>query len=141
MLVKKITYIDFNDEEQTDEFCFNMTEHELAEMTISPEGGLEVYLRELIRSKDPKRISDMVKTLILNAYGEKSQDGRKFRKSPEISKEFEYTAAFSELFMELINDAEKLAYFVVGIIPAKMLNGRDPGSLVQESLSQIKAAE
>lgn len=141
MLVKKITYIDFNDEEQTDEFCFNMTEHELAEMTIGPEGGLEVYLRELIRSKDPKRISDMVKTLILNAYGEKSQDGRKFRKSPEISKEFEYTAAFSELFMELINDAEKLAYFVVGIIPAKMLNGRDPGSLVQESLSQIKAAE
>lgn len=47
----------------------------------------------------------------------KSSDGKRFEKSEEISKAFEQTEAYSELFMELVTDAEKAAAFINGIIP------------------------
>lgn len=139
MLVKKVTYIDFNDEEQTDEFLFNLTEAELTDMTLGPTGGLENYIREMIRSRDAKQISEMVKNLILNAYGEKSQDGRKFRKSPEITREFESTAAFSQLYVDMLNDPEQLAYFIAGIVPSKMLGGKSKDDLVKETMRKVNS--
>jgi hypothetical protein len=52
------------------------------------------------------------------SYGKKSDDGRRFIKSPELSKEFTETEAFSELFMELAGDADAAAAFVNGIVPS-----------------------
>ena len=64
------------------------------------------------------RYDEAGKELILKAYGVKSPDGRRFIKSQELSDEFAQTEAYSELFMELAQDAEKAAEFVNGIVPA-----------------------
>ncbi|MCC8097999.1 MAG: hypothetical protein LIO44_05490, partial [Eubacterium sp.] len=57
------------------------------------------------------------KEIILKAYGEKSDDGRRYIKSDELSETFSQTNAYSELFIELSTDAEAAAAFVNGIIP------------------------
>jgi len=64
-----------------------------------------------------KKIIGFFKDLVLLSYGKKSDDGKRFVKSKEISKEFSETPAYSDLFMELASDAEKAAEFVNGLIP------------------------
>jgi hypothetical protein len=52
------------------------------------------------------------------AYGEKSDDGKRFIKSEEISANFAATEAYSELFMELMSSTEKMTEFVNALAPA-----------------------
>ena len=59
------------------------------------------------------------KELILKSYGIKSPDGKRFMKSEEISKSFEETEAYSQLFLELSSDDTKGAEFINGITPNK----------------------
>ena len=54
------------------------------------------------------------------SIGRKSDDDLRFEKSPEITKAFKETDAYSELFMELVGDPEKSAEFINGIMPASL---------------------
>lgn len=117
MYKKTITYTDFNDEQRTEDFYFNLTKAEIMEMELGQAGGLEEYVRKIINTMDGAKIVALFKDLILKAYGEKSLDGRRFMKNEEITKSFSETEAYSELFMELAMDAEKAAEFVNGITP------------------------
>ncbi len=117
MLKKTITYIDYNDNERTEDFYFNLTEAEAAEMEMSINGGLTAMIRRIIAAQDNATIVKVFKELILKAYGVKSLDGRRFEKSDELSKEFEQTPAYTKLFMELSSDSKKAADFFNGILP------------------------
>lgn len=117
MLKKTITYNDYNGAERTEDFYFNLTEAEVVEMQYSIGGGLEERLERIVKTKDQPAILREFKKLILMAYGEKSDDGKQFMKSEEISKRFECTEAYSNLFMELATDADKASEFVNGIVP------------------------
>jgi hypothetical protein len=117
MLKKTIKYTDYNGTERTEDFYFNLTKAEILEMEMSEAGGLTAKLHRIIESKDNRELMKHFKYIIHKAYGEKSDDGRRFVKSDEISTAFEQTEAYEELFMELFSDAEKAAEFVNGIIP------------------------
>ena len=117
MLKKTITYEDFNGVERKEDFYFNLSKAEIMEMQFGTVGGLDAMLKKIIDAKDVKSIMDTFKMLILKAYGIKSDDGRRFIKSEEISKEFEQTEAYSILYMELASDDNAAAEFVNGIIP------------------------
>lgn len=119
MLKKVITYTDYDGNERTESFYFNLNEAELIEMELSAEGGLTQMIQKIVESKDGTRIIKVFKDLIFKAYGEKSPDGKKFVKSEELSKNFSYTEAYNKLFMELATDEKAAADFVNGIIPAK----------------------
>lgn len=116
MLIKKIKYTDFNGDEREEEFYFNLSKAELMEMELSTSGGLEATIRQIINQRDNKKIVGLFKDLILNSYGVKSPDGKKFVKSQELRDEFMQTNAYSELFMELATDEKKASAFVNGII-------------------------
>lgn len=120
MLKRTIKYTDYNGNERNEEFFFHMSEAELAEMQLSVNGGMESLIRQIINTRDTARLIRIFKDLVLNAYGEKSLDGRLFQKSPELSKAFSETPAYSILFMELATDAEKAAEFLNGIVPDKL---------------------
>ena len=92
----------------------------VAEMEMSVEGGFSKMLEELVASKDNVRIVELFKQMVLKSYGEKSADGRRFMKSPEISEAFAQTEAYSEIFMELALNEEAAAAFVNGIMPASL---------------------
>lgn len=117
MLKKTITYRDFNDNERTEDFYFNLTAAEITEMEMSTTGGLAEMIQQIVKAQDMPAILKVFKDLVLRSYGVKSPDGRRFIKSEEISKEFAQTNAYSQLFMELAGDAEKASAFVNGIVP------------------------
>lgn len=117
MLKKSITYVDYNGEERTEDFFFNLNKKELLEMQMGQEGGLYDYLNKIVQTQDTPQLIEIFKKIILMAYGEKSDDGKRFMKSEEIRNNFECTEAFSELFMELATDSDAAADFVNGLLP------------------------
>ena len=122
MLAKKITYVDYDGNERTETFYFNLSKAELIEMQLSVDGGMEKELQRMIDAKDVTQLAASFKKVILKSYGEKSPDGKRFIKSPELSEAFTQTEAYSDLFTELMSDADKAADFINAIIP-KIPNG------------------
>ena len=120
MLKKTITYVDYNGMERTEDFYFNLSKAEVAEMELSVQGGFSKMLEEIVASKDNVQIVNLFKQMVLKSYGEKSPDGRRFIKSDEIAQAFAQTEAYSEIFMELALDEKKAADFVNGIMPANL---------------------
>lgn len=117
MLKKTITYTDYNGNSRTEDYYFNLNKAEIIELESSESGGLSTMLEDIVKSNNSKSIIKVFKSIILKAYGKKSEDGRRFIKNDAMSAEFEQTEAYSELFMELATDAEAAAAFVNGIIP------------------------
>lgn len=120
MLPKKIKSIDFDGNEREETYYFNITEAEMADMALSQEGGLDVYINRIIETKSIPELKDLFKFIIDKSYGIKSDDGRYHRKSPEILADFKATQAYSNLVMELLSDTDKAIAFINGVIPTKM---------------------
>lgn len=117
MLKKTVTYTDFDGRERTEDFYFNLTKAELMDLELSREGGLQKQIDKIIASQSVPQIVEIFKTLVLKAYGEKSDDGRRFMKSPEITEAFKETQAYSDIFMEFATDSDAAAAFINGIVP------------------------
>lgn len=111
------TFEDYDGKKVTKTFYFNLNKAEIAEMELTTDGGLGDRLDRIIKAQDTPSIIKEFKSLILKSYGEKSEDGLHFNKSEEISKAFESTQAYSDLFMELIESPEKASAFINGIVP------------------------
>lgn len=128
MLKKTIKYTDFNGEEQIDECYFNLSKSELTQMEMSERGGFQNYISKIVEEKDNKKIYALFKEIVLSAYGQKSADGRQFIKKKMVDgqmimlrDEFEQTAAFDELMMELIGSSEQgVADFINQVIPKEL---------------------
>lgn len=117
MLKKTITYTDFNGTSCTEDFYFNLSRAEIIEMENKEVGGYGEMIKKAIATNNGPTIMSVFKTFILNSYGIKSPDGKRFEKSEEISKAFEQSPAYDALFMELCTDANKAAEFVNSIMP------------------------
>lgn len=120
MLKETRTYIDYNGNERTEDFYFNLSKAEIMEMEMSTAGGFAEMIQNIIAAQDGPAIIKIFKDLLLKSYGQKSADGKHFIKNDKIKEEFSQTEAYSDLFMELATDADKAAKFVNGIIPTNM---------------------
>ena len=129
MLKKTITYIDYNGEKRSEDYMFNLSQAECMEMELSTNGGMQQLIERIVSEKDNEKIVEIFKTIILKAYGIKSPDGKYFRKSAEISKDFESTEAYSVLFMELATNSDAAAEFIRGVLPAVPENANAPVAL------------
>lgn len=138
MFTKKITYTDYKGTERTEEFYFNFSKAELLEMEMKQDGGLDALIKKVIDTKDVPTLIDLFKNLILTSYGEPSADGRRFVKSPELSKAFSETEAYSDIYMELATDSKKAADFVNGIIPQSLRKQLDEDSLKKAAIEAQK---
>ena len=117
MLKKTITYTDYNGNERTEDFYFNLSRAEITKMELGTTGGLSEMIQNVVKSKDVPSIIKIFEDLVLRSYGQKSADGRKFMKSKEITDDFAQTEAYSMIFMELALDDIKASEFVNGIVP------------------------
>lgn len=122
MLKKTITYTDYDNNERTEDFYFNLTQAELMEMELGVTGGLAELIKRIIDAQDIPAILKTFKEVILKSYGQKSPDGKRFIKSEDLSKEFSQTEAYAQLFMELSTDAEAASKFINSIIPTSLMN-------------------
>lgn len=120
----KITesYVDYDGNERKEDFYFNFTEAELAKMELSVTGGLTTIIQRAIDAKDVPSLIKIFEDLISKSYGQKSLDGRRFIKSPEILEEFKQTEAYSQIYMRMATDEKAAAEFVNNVMPKKTLN-------------------
>lgn len=135
MLKKTITCTDFDGNEYTEDYWFHLNKAELAELNLGKKDGFYSYARRLAKEdtdENREKILAIYKDLILKAYGRKSADGRRFIKSPEMSKEFSETNAFEQLYIELIQSDTALTDFFNGILP------KDMGKITPEMIEKEK---
>lgn len=114
-----ITYNDLNDVQRTEEFYFDLSKPEIVKMQSSAKGGYDVQLRSIAASLDGAKIMDFFENFIAKSYGVKSDDGRRFMKSEEISRSFMETPAYEVLFEKLVTDDKYAADFVNAIMRSK----------------------
>ena len=123
MLKKTITYVDYDGNQRTEDFYFNLNKAELMEMDFSESGGMEKMIRRVIEAKDTRKLIEIFKDLILRSYGEKSADGKYFEKvrdGRKLSDGFAQTEAYSDLFMELATNDEAATTFITNVIPKNL---------------------
>lgn len=117
MYKRTITYTDYFGQERKEDVYFNLNYSELTKLQLSTQRGYVNMLQDLIDKNDGPTIMKTFDNIIRMAYGEKSDDGRRFIKSPELSEAFTQTPMYDQLYMELCTDAKAAADFVNGIIP------------------------
>lgn len=118
MYKKNITYTDFNGDERTDAFYFNLSDAEILELQVSYGGDMSRIMRNMLEKRDAKGLLDIITDLIRTSYGEKSSDGRRFMKNQEIKDSFVTTDAYSKLVIELLNDEKEFEKFMTNVIPS-----------------------
>lgn len=134
MLKKTITFKDLDDKPVTEDFYFNLSKAEIAELQFSKEGGLLEFLQKIIAKNDAGEVITTFKEIVSQTVGKRSEDGRRFVKSKEITDEFLQSEAYSVLFMELLTNAGKAAEFIKGIVPADLAEGITDEKIAQLSL-------
>ena len=116
------TYIDFNGVERTEDFYFNLSKAEIADMELSTTGGIKDMVNKILEAKDQAKLVSLFKDLIRMAYGVKSEDGRNFIKNDKVREDYFSTNAYSDLYMELAMtnlqvNSSKLSYQLLLKIP------------------------
>lgn len=124
MLKKTITYEDYDGNSRTETFHFGLNKAELAKMEMSTTGGLTNMLNRIMEAQDGPAILKVYEEFIDKAYGEKSLDGKRFMKVDDngipLVKAFKETEAYSQLFLDVMTDADKAAEFMIGVLPNDM---------------------
>jgi hypothetical protein len=120
MLEKTIRFKDLagNDVEET--FCFHLSKAEIAEMELVHKGGLADYIRRIAADQNGAEIMAVFKEIIRKSVGRRSDDNRRFLKNSEIADDFMQTDAYSELFIQLVTNAEAAVEFMNGIVPSDL---------------------
>ena len=139
MLKKTITYTDYDGVERTEDFFFNLSKAEIAEMELSSHGGIERMIQQIAMTQDRKRLIELFKEIILKSYGEKSMDGRRFIKSKELSEAFAQTEAYSELFIQLATDSELASAFNNGILPKSDASPEEAAKAQEDAKSLLES--
>lgn len=114
------TYTDYDDNQRTEDFYFNYSQAELADMQFSVAGGLAGMIDTIIKTNDFPELVKLFRELIQKAYGQKSNDGRRFIKSPELTKEFTETEAYSQIYIRLATDTNAAQEFLNNVISKNM---------------------
>jgi hypothetical protein len=135
MLKKQITFDNFDGETVVETHYFNLSKPEIIEMQVEDNVGMAKILQNIVDTNDEQEMVKRFKGLILQAYGIKSEDGRRFIKSDQIREEFSQTEAYNTLFMEIVNDDKAAISFINGILP-KDLQGE-----ITEANLKAKTAE
>jgi hypothetical protein len=137
MLKETIHFTDFNGDAQTTVEYFNLTKNEIIDLESSIEGGLANMMRRVEDNPTLGGVLDLLKTLTHASYGIKSDDGKYFDKSPEITNRFIRSAFYDDFLFDLVdNDAAKGLAFIKGIIPAQLLDAAERQLAISQASDQ-----
>lgn len=120
MIKKTVTYTDYNGVERTESFYFHFNEAEILDMEMSTEGGFAERVQRIIDAKHQTELLKVIKQFVYDAYGVKSEDGKRFMKNDEVKAAFIESPAYSEIFMEMLTNDKLAAEFVNGVVPENM---------------------
>lgn len=121
MYKDKLTYKNFNDEEITEILRFDLSELELLDLTKDDPTFSASYMRTLIEQEDAYEMFRFIRKILALSYGELSEDGNVFMKSPELMNKFLHSAAYNALINKIADtqDIQILRNMLMGIFPPK----------------------
>jgi hypothetical protein len=124
MIKKTIEFTNYLGEEESEEFYFNLSQGELTLMQLSAidqnTEGFDDKLNKIAKGLKGKELAKVFEEMVELSYGEKSTDGKRFIKSPELFAIFKSTGAYSKLITELISNHDFAIEFVNGLMPADL---------------------
>lgn len=135
MLQLPITYKDLDDVEHTETFEFHFFPEELIEIH-SRFGDLETWMLRVARAHDTEKAYAEMKKIVLDAYGERSEDRKHFNKTEELRKSFSTHAAFSQLMLDIFTKEGFLEKFMAGIIPKPPEQDKPPAGPPVQTATQ-----
>lgn len=121
MLKKEFIYVDYDGNSQTETAYFNMTKAEIAAMQVKMDGKYIDYLQDLVKGNHIEELFGIFRELVLDSYGRKSDDGKRFVKNAELRADFEASIPFSDMLIDLISDGDKMSAFTKAILPPDMV--------------------
>ena len=143
MLKYPITFKNLDGESVTRDYYFNLSIPEVTELEVGMPGGMSAYWIDLVERGDQGGIVKALKDIVALAYGVRDEDGITFNKSPEISRKFLQSDAYSVLFMNFFGPEasnEAFTNWLKAVVPPEILE-RVPSDLpVQETPNTVKAA-
>lgn len=116
MIKEVIKYVDFNGNENTEEMFFHLSKSEQTKLELAHKGGLSNYIKEVIETGNNTELLVLFEKILIDSYGVKSEDGKRFIKSPSLREEFAQSAAFDALFMEIATTEGKAEAFMQGVV-------------------------
>lgn len=139
MIKETITYVDYNGVERTEDFYFNQTKLELLRMEQDKNGSFSSVLEKFINAKDQADLFNAIEKFIYKSYGEKSADGRLFKKSEEMSEAFFQSPAYEVLFDKLNASSEYAYKFIMGIVPAELSKAAAENPDAAKKLAEVRS--
>jgi hypothetical protein len=119
MIKKTYTFTDYNGNERTEDYYFDLRQDELVKLEYSTKGGLSKKIETLIGTQDIPEIIKVFDEIIIASYGVKSPDGREFIKDEAITKAFMQTKGYEKLFMDFVTKEGFAADFFNNLIPTE----------------------
>lgn len=127
MRKETITSTDFNGVTETKDYWFNMSRSDLQKLNYKVNGGFQQFVNpdgtpKPLTEADMPKLIDLLEAILYYSYGEKSADGKTFKKNDEIADSFRYSNAYDELYMRLMTNPDAANAFISGIIPQAIMN-------------------
>lgn len=128
MIKMNVSAETFDGDMVTETLWFHMNKVDLIELQQSEPGGFTDTLQAFMSRKpedwtmkDKFKLFDFFRTMVNKAYGERSSDGKRFQKSPEILANFKDSIFYDEFVLSLLEDEEKSIKFFNGVMPKALI--------------------
>lgn len=126
MIKKTIAYKDFNGNDQSDTFYFNINEAEAIELRFVHGDFQDTiqYIQNVQNLDDDttldsayaRELWSVFKEILEKSVGQKSTDGKLFVKNDAIRAKFTQSNAMSQFLIEILSDTNNAVEFVNGLM-------------------------
>lgn len=143
MLKQTFVYEDYNGDQVSEVFYFNLTKIELAEnmwLKTKVDKAAEIVNgpEHAMSADEMTKILGVIKDLMRLSYGVKSDDGKRFVKNDQLWTEFTQSAAYDPFLFSLFETPEKANAFMIGIMPKDLAAGAAKLARQNHGLSVVK---
>lgn len=114
-----VQYQNWDGDLETEYLYFHLNIKELQAMEEWPI-PLTKRIADLTNTQDGKKAFELMRDIIEAAYGERSEDGKRFVKNEEVLKNFTQGLAYDEVIIKFIDGSMDLAKFIEGLLPKKV---------------------
>lgn len=112
-----LTYEDLNGDQRTEDFYFHLSRSAAIRWENSVDGGLSARMQRIVDSNSKPALMKLFEDVIMKTYGIKTEDGKRFEQSEEISTAFMQSPAYDALFLKLFTEDGYASTFINAIIP------------------------
>lgn len=117
MYTRTFTCTGFDGKPYTETYDFHLSKADLLKINLDSFVGLDVLLKKLIDTQNGAEIMKLIDKVIMTSVGKESMDHRHFLQDESIKKDFRESEAYSQLFEELVLNADKAAEFIMSCLP------------------------